>query len=336
MDRKYQVDWSTLKTLAANKHLKMHSVECENLTEVFLLENGKPTFWTWVYKVGEAGYDEATRTDWETNYLPSANGPAVAADSDGVPLASVTPRLGNELILASHNFCDPTSWYTTSDRVTDETLTDSGDGLTFTSANTFWIDMTHGKQWDEAALCADVGHGYAVVVTSDAVEMVEREMYAVSGGDYTVDYATGDVTFFSSQSGKTVVASYSRMVDSTFSIVPDTGKVIDVESAIARFHEDLTELSDFIYFQIWVYNPYDLPNKVLYKQTTYKTLDNFADEAEPGTKVNGITALRFRYATVRPLKASQGLEIRATLRNPTVPLAGSKAVATFYCTVQTE
>lgn len=267
-------------------------------------------------------------------------------NSYGVPLSVPTPRTGTELILTTHNFCDPTTWYTTSSRVTTATLTDSGNGLTFTSAHTNWIDMTHGKLWDEDALCADVGHGYAVVVTSDGAAKTQRAPFATTGGDYTVNYAAGTITFASSQTGKAVVASYSRMVDSVFSIVPDEDSRIDVESAKAQFSANVV-INDTVDFEIWAYNPDDLPNKARVKITSYKRMSNFFDEAlDSNAEVPAIggsargaqvaqTCLHFRYGTIRPMYASQGVELRVRLRNDQA-FDGEHALAVFYCTVAAE
>lgn len=345
MDRKYQVDWTTLLAHAEKKRAGLHSTEDAAAVEVFLIENGTPTFWAHLPKVGYTGHDADIYAAWVT-LEPKANGPAEPRTPAGLPMSTPEPREGDELILPTHNFCDPTTWYTTSARVVGETLTDSGDGLTFTSANAWWIDMTHGKCWDEDALCLDVAHGYSVDVTSDAVAQTERAPFAPSGGDYVVDYAAGTITFASSQAGKTVLATYSRKVDSTFTVVPDAGTTVNIESAIARFSTDFT-VSDSVVFEIWAYDPNDPPNKVVVKKTTYKTLMNFVEEASPpyaplGTFGGGargiggdVVSLPFRYGTVRPLRASQGLEIRVYLQNHT-SFPGTTVMATFYCTVAAE
>lgn len=268
-------------------------------------------------------------------------------NDDGLPVTSPEPRTGTELILVTPNFCDPTTWYPTSERITNEALTDSGDGLTWNSSHTFWIDMTHGKLFDEDALAADVGHGYSVVVTVDSVEQTPRDPFSDTGGDYVIDYAAGTVTFASSQAGKTVVASYSRMVDSTWILTPDPGYRIDIESAEAQFSQDVV-LNDTVVFDIYVYNPYDLPNKVLYARSSYKRMVNYIDEAEGsypvipaiggpdgrGTSVP-IYGFPFRYGTVRKVLSSQGTELRVSLQNHQ-PFSGEHATATFYCTVRAE
>jgi len=270
---------------------------------------------------------------------------SVHAKTDyGVQLSAPAPRTGRELILTTHNFCDPTTWFCTSERVTEQVLTTSDD-LTYATGEVI-IDMTHGKTWDENAYSLDVEHGYELVVTSDDVAQVERIPFADSGGDYVANYLTGEITFDSSQNGKVVKATYSKMVDSTFKVVPDAGTRIDVERARARFSEDVV-LNDDVVFEIWVYNPYDLPNKVKIKETVYKTISNFVDEAEEpsvslpaiGGAKRGLASpmhsLPFRYGTIRPVSSASGVELRVRLRND-VPFGGSRALATFYCTVEVE
>lgn len=265
---------------------------------------------------------------------------------EGVPIVQIGAREGTELVLTTHNFCDPTTWYTTSARVVEETLSDSGDGLTFTSANTNWIDMTHGKLWDEDALCLDVGHGYSVDVTSDAVAQTQRTPFAANGGDFTVDYAAGTVTFASSQAGKAVVATYSRMVDSLFSIVPDSGTILDIESAIVKFTQDVV-MNDAVVFEIWAYNPFNLPNKVAVKTTSYKTISNFLEEASEATAqtpalgggvrgaAGAMVRVTFRYGTARSLVSSAGVELRCRLESD-IPFTGDRAVGSFFITVLAE
>jgi len=149
---------------------------------------------------------------------PPADGPET---SDGVPIfaidgaqadkatrVAVVGRLGKEVIYATHDFTDPTSWYSESVRVEDEVLKDSGDGLTFASIHESWVDMTHGKVFDEDAVAAEVEHRYSVAVTVDDVALVERAPFETVGGDFDVDYVSGKVTFFVAQAG-TVKATYS-------------------------------------------------------------------------------------------------------------------------------
>jgi hypothetical protein len=54
-----------------------------NASEIYIIEDGKPSFWAAVFKDNDARYVEADRTDWETNYAASANGPTKPRDYDG-------------------------------------------------------------------------------------------------------------------------------------------------------------------------------------------------------------------------------------------------------------
>lgn len=266
------------------------------------------------------------------------------ASLDSVPLSTVEPRTGVEVIYSTHNFCDSTTWYSTSVRIKDEVLT--GSDLVYSSAHVNWIDMVHGKIFDEDALCVDVDHGYSVIVKSDGVVKTPRTPFSTSGGDYTIDYASGIITFAISQTGKTVMATYSYAVDSTWIMAPSSGKTLDVEATEAQFSQDCI-LKDTVAFQVWVYNPEDLPNKIKYDETRYKRMTNFIDEAlgsypiipSIGGSTRGtsqsIYGFPFRYGTVRRLRSSQGTELRVSLESH-LKFEGEHATATFYCTLKDE
>ena len=260
-------------------------------------------------------------------------------DADGRLRVSQEPRkAGEATVFVTHNFCDPTTWYTESERETDETLTDSGDGLTFESDYTNWIDVTHGKVYREDLISAD----YLPVIKVDGVTKTERAPWADSGGDFSIDYATGEVTFFSSQSGNTVTATYSRENGSLFVVAPTAGKRIWVEYSEVQFSKDI-DVDSTTHFQPWAYNTADPPNKIAAAAaTTYKTLDNFIEEANgtyPEIPAMGITrgftspriTFPFKYATVKELCSCAGVEIRIWIEGDT-PFGGSYGTATFYCT----
>lgn len=284
--------------------------------------------------------------DFETDYKNSSNKSIEKRNDDQLILGTQEPRTGKELILATHNFCDPTTWYTESVRVDDEILTDSGDGYTWNSLHVNWIDMTHGKLFDEDALVADIDHGYSIIVKVDGNEQQKRAPFATEGGDYDVNYESGSITFFSNQSGNAVSVSYSYENGSMWKLVPDAGKRIDIEQAEAQFAKDLV-LHDSIVFDIYVYNPFDLPNKVLYNRTSYKRIVNFIDEAlgsypvipaiggSPRGTSHEVYGFPFRYGTIRKLLSSMGLELRVKLENDKV-LGGEYATATMYTTVRDE
>jgi len=263
-------------------------------------------------------------------------------DDEGRLRISQEPRkAGDGLVFVTHNWCDPTSWYTQSARVEGETLTDSGDGLTFNSSHDNWIDMTHGKIYREDLLAAS----YLPVIKVDGVTKTQRAPWAEAGGDFTIDYATGAVTFFVSQSGKAVTADYSRENGSLYIIAPTAGKRLWVEYSEVQFSKDI-EINAHTFFQPWAYSPTGNPappEKVAAAYPTiYKTLDNYIEEANgcyPEIPImggpRGFTSPRvtfpFKYQTVKELLSSYGLEIRVWIGG-SLPFGGEYGTATFYCT----
>lgn len=284
--------------------------------------------------------------------------------SDGFPIVSLTSeqddkairvaqvgRLGTEVIFATHDFCDKTTWFGDSERVTDEVLVDSGDGYTFTSSHINWIDMTHGKVFDEDVYAAEVDHNYSVVIKIDDIIVNQRPPFAISGGDYTVDYENGSITFANLQSGKTVEASYSYENGSTWYMRPLPGKKLSIESAEAQFSVD-TIINDTIQFGAFglvdvfapqlVDNPIPSGTLIPIATTRYKTLDQIIDEAigsfpvipALGGAVRGNLQARygfpFRYGSVRVLNSLAGMELRVFLEGHQA-FEGERATATFYC-----
>ena len=182
-------------------------------------------------------------------------------------------------------------------------------------------------------------------VKVDGVQKTERAPWAVSGGDFEIDYATGTVTFFEAQTG-VVMADYSASASSLFIIAPTEGKRLWMEYSEVQFSRDI-DIKSNTYFQPWAYNPADPPNKVpVAAATTYKTLDNYIEEANgcypsipPMGGTRGFSQYRetfpFKYATIKELLPSYGLEIRVWLEGD-VPFGGEYGTATFYCTSRDE
>lgn len=261
-----------------------------------------------------------------------------ALDEEGRIRASLEPRKGNGIVFVSHNWCDPTTWYTQSDRIEGETLTDSGDGLTFESQHPNWIDLTHGKIYRENLIAVS----YVPIIRVDGTIKTERAPWTEVGGDFSVNYATGQVTFFESQSDKIVTADYSRENGSLYIIAPTAGKRLWIEYSEVQFSKDIDIKSD-THFQPWAYNPADLPNKVpAASPTTYRTLDNYIEEANgcyPEIPImggaRGIMSPRitfpFKYSTIKELYFSYGVEVRIWVEGD-IPFGGEYGTVTFYCT----
>lgn len=266
----------------------------------------------------------------------------------------MNPRVGIlDRVVVTHNFCDPTTWFSESTRVTDESAIDSGDGLTWNLANSNVIDLTHGKVHDEDNTVTAVGHGYSVDVTVDAVPMTQREPFADSGGDYTVNYSAGTITFASDQSGSTVLVSYSYANGSAFHLRPNTGTRLDIEYAEVQFSLDVEMTSDFQMIiqgfvevfapSLAVSNGGPIPDgtRIDLSTYTYKTIDNIIEEAVeamPSLPVFGTNnrasgarhVFPFKYNSARNLSDAAGLGICLKLGDDKV-WGGTRVTVSFYC-----
>ena len=134
------------------------------------------------------------------------------------------------------------------------------------------------------------------------------------------------------------------MIDSVYAFVPLEGTRVDIEEVEAQFSVNV-DMNDSIVFEVWAYNPDDLPNKVVIARTRYKTFRNMIDEALGSYPVipaiggestrgspSAIYGFPFRYGTIRSLTSAYGVELRVRLENDTV-FGGTHATATFYTTV---
>jgi len=264
--------------------------------------------------------------------------PPLPTSLSGVPLVVPEPREGSSIVVVTHNWADRCTWYNQSVRVENEDLTTSDD-LTFVSTHPFWIDLSHGRLYAEDKVSAS----YLPQVFIDGGLAVERTPWSDSSGDYKVNYEAGEVVFFSSQVGKSVMVDYSYENGSMFVVAPSPGKKLLVENSEVQFSGDLIML-DTINFQPWAYNPADLPNKVpVGVATVYKTIRDFVDEARGvypvvpaiGGTERGLTNTHvifpYNYKTVKELRSSYGVEIRIWLSS-NQSYGGEFGTATFYCT----
>lgn len=281
--------------------------------------------------------------------LPSDNLPValqnVALDQDKQLRTSNYPReVGNTRIIYSPNFADKCTWWQGSTQVIGQELTDSGDHLTYNSPHAHWIDLIHGRlsHEDEVGVVPNKST-YLATVYIDGTPATERPPFQTSGGDYAIDYTTGDVTFFTSQEGKTVTADYSYAVSSTYVFGPDAGKILKIEKSEIQYSDDV-QMNATFYYAPFAYNPADLPNKIQAAPAhVYKGLKDFVVEANgvypihpavPNTNGRGLARPHinapFDYGTVRTLYSSMGVEIRIWL-DPNEACGGEFAEMTFYC-----
>ena len=184
--------------------------------------------------------------------MTSLKKPVVQAD--GVPLQAKSPRMGSEIVVGTHNFCDPTTWFGDSERVTDQAMEAVGGsgGLTWKSTDADhvnWIDLRSGRQHNQEHWATEADHGYAIEVKVNGTAKAQCAIFDFTSdtGDYWVDYDTGEVHFFADQTGNTVTASFSRATTSAFHVSPHEGKILRIEDAEADFSKDMVLKTSFGY-----------------------------------------------------------------------------------------
>jgi hypothetical protein len=266
----------------------------------------------------------------------------------------VEPREGIGQNYYSPNMCDRTTWYEGSTLISEYALTDSGDKITWNTGGVHdgpWIDLTHGKIFfEDAVTIANPDYLLKVEVSTDGGTnwTVQTEnTFNDTDGDYSADYSAGTVTFNSALGGSDQVrASFSKApTNLTFTIKPETGKRIRMIHVESQMSTDVSFQSD-VNYEVWAYNPFDLPNKIKVKNSKYKTIMDFLmesngvypqfpklDEFGPRGLKKDVIIVPFSYTAARDINDSQGVEIRMTMSKVA---AGTYCNCTFYCLIEDE
>ena len=155
--------------------------------------------------------------------------------------------------ICTHDLSDRTTWYQKSIQVTNETLSDSGNGLLFNSAQAHWINMKSPKLTVDYKKVLERDGSLTnsstrfVLIKSNGTSLVE-------GTDYTVDYPTGNVTFTASQTGNTITANYYHNNGvahcSEFLFTPPPGFLYRVEHIESQFSRG-SIFNDVVTVEIW-------------------------------------------------------------------------------------
>jgi hypothetical protein len=287
-------------------------------------------------------------------------------ESDGTPLPR-TPdgRLRttgekpntSRVTIISHDWCDPTTWYTKSTYVADEPTTDTGDHTVYQLQHPNIIDSYHGKISQEDYLKDGSGRSYRVVVKVNGVTKVEQDPHFGTGGDFTIDYALGKIHFTAPLDPADVVtATYHYAGDSTFTVAALPGKLLSIDMAEIQFSTDV-EILDTVSFQPYglveafapamMNPPYNIPagTKIpLGNPIIYKGIRDFANDSVRtyptfpaiGTNWRGLTqpmvVFDWDYVSATMLDGTKGMEIRIKLQHDK-PFSGTFGTTTFYCLV---
>lgn len=289
-----------------------------------------------------------------------------SAQTDGTPKFALGTRIGKEAIYATHNYTDPTTWYSESVRVNNLSLS-SSDGYVWTSNISNWIDISHGKILNEERAVSNQNymepedpHGYSVIIEASLdgtnwTQLDRHDDFNFLVGDYTVNYADGYIETLQDYTSYQIRASFSTAATSGWILRPLNGKALTIEEAEIQFSENvrynssiITEVYgnvDFFAPQFSSLNGGPLPSgtSIRLEQTFYKSVYQLMDEAIgvyptfPSIGGHGtgrcnktpIHVLKFRYGTAKLLYPSLGMYMRISTQNNVV-FDGDRCTATFY------
>lgn len=288
----------------------------------------------------------------------SAKGIEAPTTSDKKPRVQIDPREGSSYNSPSINWCDKTTWFATSNREEDIVMDLVADtsGLTWETPNdTVWVDVCHGKITGER----NFRETYRPIIKVNGEAKAEKTAENLVG-DYTVDYRNGKISFEVAPGESALVeASFSKVNDSSWTIVPAEGKRLDIVAVEVQFSSDV-ELTDTIIFSVWGVVDYFAPHlvsttpnyqssfptgfKIPLKKYFYQTMDDFVNDSQrsyakiPKLGGDGWRGMKtdqfiFRWPyyeeSVRRLHSYSGMELRVQLEN-NIELIGNKTISTFY------
>jgi hypothetical protein len=247
-------------------------------------------------------------------------------NDNNVPIVETAIRKGEPgtepFMTVSHDFTDRTTWYQNSVQLTAQPLTDSGDGLTFNSQTQNWVNINSPKlSLDYNGVLTNTG---AVVNASQWTNVIYVNGTPADPSTYTVNYASGSVTFGQTQSGQTVTADlwHNNVPNaSDFLFIPPPGFLFRI-GEVAIQASQMLNITTPIQYQIWAggttladYGDYNMNlfnagyGQALTIFRNFWDLINWFDVSPPVPPPTGFTApvLTFIYYFV------VGIEIRSDL-----------------------
>lgn len=305
--------------------------------------------------VVDGGYsqaqNDADKAEFEIAYKPGANKAIIPRAIDGRIRTAQEKPDASRFTFITHDWTDPTTWHTNAVYIEDETATDGGAHTVYTLAHANVIDTYHGKLSGEAYLKDSEDRSFRITAKVNGTTKAERDPHYDTGGDYSINYAAGTITFFSALDPSDVVdVTYHYATDSMCVLKPEAGKSLLVDSAECQFSEDIV-VNDSVVFQPYgyagVFAPQlGLPATTLVPlgdPTVYKGMRDYQNEAIKAWPMyppiggsgwrgmsQNVLIFDWDYVASTTLIASYGMEIRIQLEHD-APFGGSFATATLYC-----
>lgn len=265
------------------------------------------------------------------------------------PDVTVRKPDGGRAYIFSIDFCDRKTWFNSAVQVENESV-GTGDGvltifnLAHGGSGEAILDLTRGLITDDHLLIPPGGAmgGYVPVVTVDGVQKTMREPYESGGGDYTIDFDTGVLTFFTPPAlNAAVVASYWYVPSDAGPILkagPAAGKRWTVDKAEAQITAEFSTddwFSDTIMMNVF-YKPLGIANPNY--EVRYYNYGNLLDystgayvdyPALAGSRGYNKPTRIFRWDYLAPITLTSDFEIRAWTKHGR-PLAAERATVVMY------
>jgi len=231
---------------------------------------------------------------------------------------------GSAETICTHNFMDKSTWYEESIRVVAESPILDSEKI-YDLVKDYIIDCSHGKiTFEDTLNTAQLFHAYdgGVEITQDT--------------DYTVDFELGKIIIDASYTlTGALTVDYSYAAGSTYTIKPAAEKILSIKDAEIQFSSDLG--MEPITFEIWAYDPNNLPNKVNVYSRKYKNIRDIINVARQGKgQIEPCDVLTlptyvfpFSYDRKVILEASKGMELRIKIVND-IAMSGTYGTMTFY------
>jgi hypothetical protein len=267
-------------------------------------------------------------------------------------VAPVLRPSGTPLWAFSHDYTKRTTWFSEAEYV-EESQIGTGDGATknFLLGDSNIIDVTHGHISEEDTLDPEIyGHegisSFAPIIKVNDVVKTEAP-YDGTGGDYTLDYASGTVSFaVAPPSGHTIKASYFKEDGGQMILPVPYGYKYTLKRLEMQFSKDLT-LMTTTFAEVWAGPPggkFYVPGS----RGTFKNLKDFLNWSEGSFPVipqfggsgdrglqDDVIILSIPYEDPLELKGSDGAEWRCRLEGD-IPHQGSYATTTIYGVTEEE
>ena len=313
--------WSDVKSFIDSRSISAQYIETSNSYHIVVIDGGF-SLETSIKKTTPSNPDQ---TEFESTYKSLSNKNLDNKTSSNITKVSIYEAEGDFSTKVSHDFTKKSTWYQESLSKIGETLT-LDTGLIYKGTKQFWINLTNGLHYGEDTLEST----YPIKVYDNGVEQA-------SG--YTIDHDAGKITFATAPTGP-VTADYHYADKSTFSVIPPTGKVVSIVHAELDFSKNA--IISKVHFDIYAYDPDNLPNKMLVERMTYNNMRDILKVANDVTIVPAIGALTqdviravFMYGRIIQLKSSQGIEMRITIDSEE-PFTGEMGSISMYTVEEVE